>query len=198
MPRMSVAMKDPDNNDRRGAKHGRASRRDESPALDTKVAHRVLLDGLDQIRGLLETASLPTKTEIGSVLWEVDEALAQLLDTVKDALRSEAVRELDGRVGTHTFLGEDLGEAAVLIPQPVLRVPKGKNMDDVRRGLGSQFSMFFDEITTYTPRKEFEERVVALNDQATQQILLDAVERVELTPRVSFKRNRPPRSSATE
>jgi hypothetical protein len=189
-------MKDADH-DKRGSRTGK-SRKARDPTLDTKVAHRVLLEALDQVREILETESLSTKTEVGTVLSEIDDSLHKILDSIKEELRAETMKQLDGRVGTHTFLGDDLGEASVLVPNAVLRVPKGKDMEEIRLRLGSQFSLFFEEVTTFTPRKEYEERVVAVSDPVQQQILFDAVERVELTPRVSFKRNRPSRAATAE
>jgi hypothetical protein len=60
----------------------------------------------------------------------------------------------------------------------------------VKRVLGSEFGLFFEEVLTYKPRKEFEERVTALQNPLHKQILHNSVQRVEPTPRVSFRRHK--------
>jgi hypothetical protein len=53
--------------------------------------------------------------------------------------------------------------------------------------------LFFEEVTTFKPRKEFDERVTALTNPLHQQILLNSIERVEPTLRVSFRRAKEPK-----
>ena len=84
----------------------------------------------------------------------------------------------------------------VTIPSAQLRLPKGQDVEDLKRVLGSKFAFFFEETVTHKPHSEFEERVEKVEDALTQKVLLDAIERHELTPRVAFRRNKPSQRSA--
>ena len=169
----------------------KAKTSDKTQSFDTRVAHQVLLDGLNAISDSLEEASTDRKVEIGSVLWELGDHVKEVLDTIKKDVRTTAVADMGGQVGHTLIEGDDLGEATVTIPAAVLRLPKGKDIEDLKRVLGQRFAFFFEETITYKPHKEYEERVEQLEDALTQKVLLDAVERNELTPRVSFRRNKP-------
>jgi len=164
---------------------------DKTQSFDTRVAHQVLLDGLEAIRSIVKDAPIARKVEVGSVLWDLGDRVKEVLDEIKQDVRQEAVKELGGQVGTTTIEGDDMGEAAVTIPSASLRIPKGKNIEGIKQALGNRFPFFFEEIVTHKPQKEFEDRVAEVKDPLEQKILLDAVERTELTPRVSFRRNKP-------
>ena len=160
-------------------------------AFDTRVAHQVLLDGLDNLHTAMSAAALDRKIEVGSILWELGDRVREALNEVKKAVRIEAVARLEGQVGTCLIEGDDRGEASVNIPEATLHVPKGRNVDDLKQALGSDFTLFFEEVVTHKPRKEYEERVAAVQDPLRKKILLDAVQRDEPTPRVSFRRHKP-------
>jgi len=171
---------------------------DKTQSFDTRVAHQVLLDGLDNIKKSMENASVERKVEVGSVLWELGDRVKEVLDDIKSDVRKAAVNELGGQVGNTTLDGDDMGSATVTIPSASLKIPKGKDIDSIKQVLGSRFGFFFEEVTTYKPHKEFEDRVEQVQDPLEQKVLLDAVERHELTPRVSFRRDRPSRRSAKD
>ena len=162
---------------------------DKTQSFDTRGAHEGLLNGLKTIRDSLDESTIERKVEIGSVLWELGDAVKSVLDRIKSDVRVEAVAELKGQSGNTKLDGDDLGEATITIPEASLRVPKGANIDDLKKVLGSDFGLFFEEVTTVKPRKEFEERVTALQNPLHKQILHNSVARVEPTPRVSFKRH---------
>jgi hypothetical protein len=161
-------------------------------ASDNKIRSldTMLLDSLETIRKSLEASSIEHKVEIGSVLWQLVDRVGDVLDEIKQDMRVVAVTELKGQVGHTTLEGDDLGEATVTIPKASLRVPRGTNLDDLKRVLGSDFGLFFEETLTIKPRTEFEERAMALTNPLHQQILHNSVARVEPTPRVSFKRHK--------
>lgn len=163
--------------------------------FDTRTAHTVLMDGLDAIEASLEVATLERQVEIGSVLWELGDRVLGVLSKIKEALREEALRRSDGQVGMVLVEGDDFGEASVTIPEATLRVPKGINTDDLKRVLGSDFGLFFEEVVTVRPRKEFEERATAVKNALHQHVLHSSVQRVEGTPRVSFRRHKPPKKT---
>lgn len=156
---------------------------------DTRTLCNELTTVINQLAAQVKTISLEEKVEIGSVLWTVGDAIDALLQAVKSDLRDEAATQLHGGVGTVAFDGTDLGTASVNIPKATLRVPKGKDMLSIKSAIGADFALFFEEVHTFKPRPEFEIRVPSLKSPLHQQILLDSVEAVEPTPRVSFRRN---------
>lgn len=162
-------------------------------SFDTRIAHKVLLDGLSSIQASLEGADIDRQIEVGSVLWDLHNRVEEVMKVIKKVVRAEAVKDLNGKVGTTTLEGDDMGEAIVIIPSAQLVIPKGRDIEDLKRALGPKFSFFFEETVTYAPHEEYEERVEKTDDALTQKILLEAVERKELTPRVKFRRNRPSR-----
>jgi hypothetical protein len=169
----------------------KAEASDKTQSFDTRVAHQVLLDGLTTVLEALEGATVERKIEVGSILWEFGDRIKEALDPLKTAVRTEAVKEMKGQVGSTTLDGDDMGEATVTIPAAQLRLPKGRDIEDLKRALGAKFSFFFEETITYKPHKEYEERVQQVDDALTQKVLFDAIERNELTPRVSFRRDKP-------
>jgi hypothetical protein len=156
-----------------------------------RIACDTLLTQVERLKAMLPTANTEDAVEIGSVLWCLGDAIGETLNTVKTNLRTEATTQLAGGTGTASFDGSDLGTAVVNIPKASLKVPKGKKIEDIKMAIGSDFSLFFEEVVSYKPRKEFDERVTNLSNPLHQQILLNSVERVEPTPRVSFRRNAP-------
>ena len=132
----------------------------------------------------MRSPSLPFVATVGC------DTVRDVLDEIKKDVRVVAVTQLNGQTGSATLKGDDLGEATVNIPDATLRVPKGTNIDDLKRVLGSDFGLFFEEVTTIKPRSEFEDRVTALQNPLHQQILHNSVSRMEPTPRVSFKRHK--------
>jgi hypothetical protein len=162
---------------------------------NTRTVCDSLLAQIESLKSQLATVATEDKVEIGSVLWAVGDAISDTLNGLKKELRTEAASQFGG-TGTASFDGTDLGTASVNFPKASLRVPKGKDMDTIKSAVGNDFALFFEEVTTYKPRAEFDKRVPTLNNPLHQQILLNAVERVEPTPRVSFRRNAPPKGQA--
>ena len=105
---------------------------DKTQSFDTRGAHEGLLNGLKTIRDSLDESTIERKVEIGSVLWELGDAVKSVLDRIKSDVRVEAVAELKGQSGNTKLDGDDLGEATITIPEASLRVPKGANIDDLK------------------------------------------------------------------
>lgn len=155
-----------------------------------QTAATVLLDQIKNLEAMVPGKTLNEKVEIGSILWDLGAAIEKALDGIKKEVRSEAVTRLKGAPGVETLTGTYAGTCAVTIPKPSTRVVKGADMASVKAVLGSDFSLFFEEVTTYKPRNEFTERFTDL-DAVEQQVLLKSVEQKENTPRVSFRRQAP-------
>lgn len=168
-----------------------ANASDTTQSMDTRVAHQILLDGLSNLKNAMDEMSIDRKIEVGSILWEIGDHVKDILDGIKTEVRQEAVKQCGGEAGTVNLDGDDMGEAQVIIVPAALRIPKGKDIGSLKEALGKRFSFFFEESVSYKPQREFEERVSAVSDPLEQKILLDSVDRTELTPRVLFRRNKP-------
>jgi hypothetical protein len=155
---------------------------------DLRAYHERLLAGVRELDAGIENDDLTLQIEIGSILRDVSDAFGGLLDKIKEKVREHAVRRTGGRAGTCLLEGNDLGEATVNIPEASLRLTRDKSIEELRRALGGDFDLFFEEVTTHRPRKDFEARVAVLQDTSSKKTLLASVERVEATPRVGFKR----------
>lgn len=155
---------------------------------DLRSRHNRLLTELEQLRLLVSASGLGDQIEIGSIVRDVDDAFAKLLDNLKEIVREHAQRRLGGEVGRCSLDGSDLGSAVVSVPEPTLRLARGHSADEMRRVLGPAFANFFEETTLCKPTPEFAEHVAALQDEEQRRLVLDAIEYVEGTPRVSFRR----------
>jgi hypothetical protein len=169
-------------------------------SMHLRALHDELRRDVLELEASTLKGDLSQQIEVGSILREIGDSIAGVLDRIKESIREHAIRRSGGRSGTLNFAGTDLGEATVNIPEASLKLAQGKSIEDLRRALGEDFEIFFEEITTHKPRKDFETRMAALQDAAQHRVLLAAVERVEATPRVGFKRggvNKPERDDTT-
>lgn len=157
------------------------------PGLSLRSRHEQLLLDLAALEASADPNELEHQVELGSVLRDVGDALEALLDKVKERVREHAIRRSGGRPGKYSLAGADLGAASVTIPEASLRLSRNK-VADLQRALGNDFDLFFEEVSTHVPCKDFEGRVAALQEVAQRRLLLAAVERIEATPRVGFKR----------
>jgi hypothetical protein len=155
----------------------------------TRDIHGQLLSGLRALEEFLSNAQTQQKIEAGSILWEVGDALDKVLSEIKREVRNEALKQISPDQKSVSLRGSDLGQATVNFPKAVLKVPKSTNMEDVKHVLGEDFGLFFEEIVTYKPRKEFETRAVAVENTLHQEILHQSVQSVDPTPSVGFRRN---------
>jgi len=158
-------------------------RRDANQTLDE--FERVLEDLIDHIDG----ADLEECVEIGAALWEMSAKAKAACDQVKVILRDEAIEDTAGAPGTHRFDGADRGRASVSIPYPKLRLASGVSIPALQTALGPEFPNYFETRTTYKPRKGVDAVIVKLASGDTlRDVLLNAIETYDETPRVSFTR----------
>jgi hypothetical protein len=154
----------------------------------TRDAHKTLLGVVQEFSDSLDSMSLEDRIEVGSVLWDLGDAMEGLMDRIKESIREKALESLGGGAGTVEFSGSDVGQVAVNVPKPSLKVSQGKKLEELRIALGPDFGLFFEESHTYKVRSEFRGRVKAVTDPLHQKALLDAIETSESKPRVSFRR----------
>lgn len=167
-------------------------------SITPRQAHEMLMQSIDTLRQKMATTDdVALTVEIGSLLWDLINAADKALKEVKIVCRQEAWKALQGQVGTHTLEGTDLGEATVNIPKAQWKLKKGKDVDGLKTAMGSNFSLFFEEVVTHKPRSEWDKLVSSPGvDPLHKQLLMDSVNREEPTPRVSFRRNKLPKGES--
>lgn len=152
------------------------------------VTPRDILRDIESDLALLSTSmpdSVEAKVEAGSILWRVKDIASRILAQIKDDLRKEAIKLPAS--AQHEFEGQG-STATVKMPQPTLKVAEDADLDTLKKVLGDAFPDFFEEQVTVKPHAEFAQRVAAMEDEERRSLLLASVDRVENTPRVSFRR----------
>jgi len=123
---------------------------------------------------------------IGHLLVALGKKADEALDPLKRSLREIALQQ-QSKPGT-VYLDSAHGPTClVVIPKPSVQVHKDTDMEVLKGILGTRFDVFFETMTNYKPRPEFENRTAACNDERERQAVIDAVKVDEGTPRVSFK-----------
>jgi len=123
---------------------------------------------------------------IGHLLVSIGKNADKALDPIKKSLREMAVQQ-QSKPG-NVYLDSTHGPTCmVVIPKASVKVRKETDMEVLKGILGTRFEAFFETLTSYKPRPEFENRTAACTDQTERQAVLDAVKVEEGTPRVSFK-----------
>lgn len=136
----------------------------------------------------LQAGALDTDDQIavGQLLDTIAKRANKAIDPLKSVLRKKALRQ--STAPGPVYLNSTHGPSCmVVIPKASLKILKDADMDGLRALLGSRFDAFFETITSYKPRQEFENRTAACKDASERQAVLDAVKLDEGTPRVSFK-----------
>lgn len=145
-----------------------------------------LRHALTQVLSAAEIAdglSLEDRVEIGQFLWWISSHAQGSLTPIKDSLRREGYSRQNGVPGRQILVGHSQdARCIVTIPQPVLKLRPGVDVEELRRLLGDDFNAFFSH--TLTPRREFAERAIDRPDLV--QTLAKAVDTVTEKPRVTF------------
>ena len=149
-----------------------------------KQALHLLSQAEDDLLQTVGTAPVAELIAVGQRLWWIVDRANKILDLIKVRLRQEAA----GTPGSSRFdsLPGDSAHALVVPQASSLNVRKDADVSGLATLLGDRFPEFFETVTTYRPRKDFQVRV-ASSPAAEQGALLEAVEMVDRTPRVVFK-----------
>lgn len=127
---------------------------------------------------------LDIRVEAGSALWSLGEDAQGFIEPFKKDLRQIAMSNLEGE-GTWTQEGFNDGFAKVVIPKDTVRVKKSADTSRLRQS--PSFDNCFEVVTTIKPRKGFGESIMKLASE-DRETIIDAIESVSGTPRVSLKR----------
>lgn len=126
--------------------------------------------------------------EAGTALAAIVTSATDALAEIKASLRDDALAELNGESGSVDFDGLEIGRVTVTVPTPKMGLAKGTDPEVIRRRLGDDFDLYFETKTTYAPRKNAAELVLAMATGADKDLLLTVLEENEQTPRVSFRK----------
>lgn len=145
------------------------------------------LTHLGQVEGVETFLDQLDRTELvalGQRLWWLNKRANKVLDGIKIRLRDEAAAQ--GGSGTCRFDSPD-GSHCLIIPHASsLGLRKDADIEAVKTLLGPRWRDFFDEVITYKPRKDFQNRTAACTP-AEQAALLGVIDLSDRTPRVVFK-----------
>lgn len=135
-----------------------------------------------------EDTPLEDVVEAGTLLAAVINTALERLDGIKRILREEALEDLKHDPGSVSFEGVYHGYVTVSVPKPKLTLPKKVDPETLRRNLGDRFDLFFNTKTTYVPRTDAGELILRIATREEKDLLLQALEEKEGTPRVSFRK----------
>ena len=88
--------------------------------------------------------------------------------------------------GTENFSGLLQGSAKVVVPGQSVKTRKGANIDELKAH--PSFPDVFEEVTTYKARRNAGEVVAGLPHGVEREAMLESLDIVNGTPRVSFTR----------
>jgi hypothetical protein len=134
----------------------------------------------------IKQAGVLTKTEqveLGSLLWELSAEAQKLLNPLKETLREEARKVLDGKTGAVDFKGSNGSSCRVTIPKTQIRLLKTAKIAALRDALGENFDECFGSEVKHVPKRGGLEEELKKGDQPT---LLEAIEMFAPSPRVQF------------
>jgi hypothetical protein len=150
-------------------------------------SHRTLNAVIDELKEATMSGDTSHRVEAGSVLWAIAEDLKKSLDNLKKQLREEALLAIPlGESGTEKFKGLHSGSAKVVVMSESVKPRKGADIDSLKT-LAS-FGDVFEEVTTFKARRNAAEVVAGLPHGAERTALLESIDIVNGTPRVSFTR----------
>lgn len=149
---------------------------------------RQIARNIEQLGKNLEEASLSPsdKVALAQALYLVTRRSDTILSALKEALRDEAIRRSGGQPGPQVMFSDDGSKCTVMIFPPVMKSRKDADWQGLKAALGARFVDLFDEVTTFRPRKDFQEQAASL-DPAHMQAVMNAVDMVADTPKVYFK-----------
>lgn len=126
--------------------------------------------------------------EVALKLARATTEISKILDPLKESLRGVAceMRDLDDT--SVSIEGGSEGKVMVTFPQTQSKLAKTFDADTAMETLGSRFGLYFDTKVTYVPRKNLTTMVKTASDQDEQDFVMRCIDRVDPTPRVSFKK----------
>lgn len=132
----------------------------------------------------LSEGETPDLVTLGWELWRIIDVAHKTIEPVKQVVRLRA--EATGKRGHVNFTGSYRTTCQVTVPDPVPKLRKDADLDDLRRVLGDKFGDLFAEQVQVQPRPKFETLVAALTPEEREAVL-NAVDLAAGTSRVSFE-----------
>lgn len=138
------------------------------------------LDIVEGASSHLDQMDLQSLVEMGQRLWWVVKRANKILDGIKVRFRNEAQH------GHARFDAPD-GSHCLVIPHSAgVTLRKDADIEQVKKILGDRFDLFFEEVVTYKPRKDFTSRVASC-PVSEQKLVMHVIDIADRTPRVVFK-----------
>lgn len=129
--------------------------------------------------------STPEAVALGQSLWALTRRATEVVEPIKERLRSEAFLAASSTTGSHRIDGLDGMSCNVVFAPANFQLRSDANMADLHTTLGGLFSELFDEKITYKPRSNFAAAVKRVPADALAP-LLAAVEMKENAAKVYF------------
>lgn len=133
----------------------------------------------------------PTPEDLAVVALQLARAtneISKILDPLKASLR-DAATDLLAEDDTSVIIeGGDEGKVMVTFPETQNKLAKSFDAEVALEALGSRFGLYFDTKVTYVPRKNLTAMVKTASDTSEQDFVMRCIDRVQPTPRVSFKK----------
>lgn len=155
------------------------------------MTNQLLTQYRDLLGSLLEglqDSTIEHAVEIGTLLWAMIKDAEGISNDIKARIRDEALDRLQQQPGTLQIGGTDEGSVSVTVPTPKLKLSKDADIDLLLKVLGDDIGLYLESKVTYSPRKMTPELISQMEDGQAKTILLGALEEMEGTPRVSFKK----------
>ena len=157
-----------------------------------KQANEILADVLDDLAELQhQTKSRDIKScvQAGAALWAISERAKDALTDLKSSLRAIALNELNGEAGTWNQDAEDCW-AKVVVPNETLRIRKGSNPITLQDMMTTEeWEAVFEIEQKVVIKKDAQGKIASMASGPVRDHLLDQIETVAGTPRVSLKRS---------
>lgn len=146
-------------------------------------------DALNAIEdaGDQDVMTVPPK-ELVTMGWRLNDILkhtTEVLEQIKTRLRQEAAKMPKGQIENQRFKS-DGPYSCLVIPEPsTVDLKETTDIPKLKADLGSNFTVYFEEIVKYKPVRNFQELVVKA-PPAEQTLLFEAIDQNQRKARVSF------------
>ena len=155
----------------------------------TDELQRILqdLDTVCQEAQQMSDASSETLVSVGCRLSAVVKRASDALESVKQALRAEALKQSKGALKTIQFDSPDGSRCMVITLPSSVQIRKDVDMEGLKAVLGETFDVLFEEVRNFMARKDFLTEVTKVDSPEKKKALTEAVDLTEGKPKVDFK-----------
>jgi len=155
---------------------------------NAKKIMKDVMEGISELQRETKSRDIESQVQAGAALWAISEHARDALKELKSNLRAIALRELGGDPGTWNQ-GADDSWAKVVVPSEQLRIRKGADPLGLRdRMTHDEWDAVFEVEEKVSIKKDATLKIANMQSGPGRDLLLDQIETVAGTPRVSLKR----------